>query len=350
MSHHTGRGPTTTRPNPTAIATAALLIPAVILMVAGSAAAAETAPRKTAAPAKTAGPAVSIVPQARASSNYSNEVRLRIANDDVSYEAPPAYQESFAFWTNRLKGSSRAEMYRFLTTTAAAKDDGTVPFRRLLPRFNLEMEFGGQIQVPLGSLEKVVTSQVWTGVMDRQGNVKELKRLQGSDSPDLEQLALPHIEAVFPSLDGPRELRPGEAFSDVASLPLPSKLTIGGLENVRMLVARDYILKEKRGGLAIFEVKTTYASDPASPPTAPGTTCAISGGGDGEATFDLAGGYFLGTRSDSVLRIAIEAPLRPLPDHPETVEGVGHATTRLVIALQLSATQTVASWAGTTGD
>ena len=119
-------------------------------------------------------------------------------------------------------------------------------------------------------------------------------------------------------LEGARDIRIGEGFKEERVVPLPTKLHIAGLEDVTFKVTRDYILKSIAGALAIFEVKVTYSNDPAYQAKAENTTCVISGGGAGEATFAVKRGVFLVSRVATSMRIDIEAPLRPLPNHPET--------------------------------
>jgi hypothetical protein len=170
--------------------------------------------------------------------------------------------------------------------------------------------------------------------------MKELREVTTSDDPEIPQLAIPQIERVFPALDGPKEIRPGESFKERLSMPLPTRLNILGLEEIRLLVSRDYRLKEVNGNSASFEVKTEYALDPATPPKEPRTTCAISGGGMGEAVFDVRRGVFLTSKLPSLLVIEIEAPLRHLPEQPET-EDPGRAKMRMELELLITGQLTV---------
>jgi len=87
-------------------------------------------------------------------------------------------------------------------------------------------------------------------------------------------------------------------------------------------------------------VTISYANDPAALSKAPGTTCMLSGGGEGTAEFDVRRGVFLAMRVPSTLKIDIAAPLRPLPEHPEMKEA-GSGKTHIEVDLLLSAQQLV---------
>lgn len=305
---------------------------AAALLVAGAAYAEATAP--------TPAPPLRLVPRARPMSSYILQASYEIKTKNVTFDAPPAYKDSFAFWTGRSIGHGRREVYEFMTLTQEKRDDGTVPFRRTIPRFDLEMRKGSQQFAPQGPLLQTVKTLSWEGNLDKYGNVKELREVTTSDDPEIPQLAIPQIERVFPVLDGPKEIRPGESFKERLSMPLPTRLNIVGLEEVRLLVSRDYRLKEVNGNSASFEVKTEYALDPATPPKEPRTTCAISGGGMGEAVFDVRRGVFLISKLPSLLVIEIEAPLRRLPEQPET-EDPGRAKTRMELELLITGRLTV---------
>jgi hypothetical protein len=125
------------------------------------------------------------------------------------------------------------------------------------------------------------------------------------------------------------------------TVPLPSKLSIAGLESTAAHLTRRYTLREVRGQEAIFDVAVIYAVDPTTPPTAPRTTCVITGGGEGEAVFDLTEGIFVHATQPTQLVIDVEAPLRHLPDQPADADP-GTAKTHMVIGLSLSGKQKVA--------
>ncbi|HEU4400473.1 MAG TPA: hypothetical protein VFT43_00065, partial [Candidatus Polarisedimenticolia bacterium] len=82
-------------------------------------------------------------PRARRLSTYTNVVRLEITTRDVTFEAPPAYQQSFAFWSGRMKGQTKTELFQLQTLTQERAGDGTVPFKRTLPRFQVEIQKDG---------------------------------------------------------------------------------------------------------------------------------------------------------------------------------------------------------------
>jgi hypothetical protein len=290
------------------------------LALAAALAAAPAWSAAPAAPAKPASPAATLrfAPKARRLSTCTLHGRYEIATRDVSFEAPDAYIDGFNFWAGRMKGQKRSEVYEMMTMTQDTDGNGMVPFRRTIPRFNLEFEKQGQIFAAMGSLERDVAGIVWEGTLDPFGNLKEKRKVAGKDDPEIAQLAIPEIERLFPSVEGVRDIAIGEGFKEERVLPLPTKLNIAGLEDVSLKVTRDYILKSVVSGLATFEVKMTYTNDPAYKPKVENTVCAISGGGAGEAIFEVRRGVFLTSRVRSSMRIDIEAPLRPLPGHPET--------------------------------
>src|SRR3989442_1857769 len=111
------------------------------------------------------------------------------------------------------------------------------------------------------------------------------------------------VEDFFPRVEGERDLKAGDRITAVDSLPLPSQLTIKGLEQVRVLVTRVLTFRTIDGGQARFEVKTTYATDPAAKPTAAGTSCVIGGDGTGDVAFDLKRGVFVASRQASILTL-----------------------------------------------
>ena len=279
---------------------------------------AATQPKVPGAPPAPAEAPLRFAPKARRMSTYTFNGRFEIRNREVTFEAPEAYQDGFNYWAGRMKGQKRSEVYQIVTMTQDVDGGGLLPFRRSIRRFNLEFEKQGQVYAAMGSLERDVASLVWEGTLDPLGNLKEKRKVGGKDNPEIEQLAIPEIERVFPVVEGARDLRIGEGFKEERIVRLPTKLNIAGLEDVTVKVTRDYVLKSVAGPLAVFEVKVTYGSDPAYQAKADSTTCAISGGGAGEATFEVKRGVFLVSRVPSSMRIDIEAPLRPLPGHPET--------------------------------
>jgi len=64
------------------------------------------------------------------------------------------------------------------------------------------------------------------------------------------------------------------------------------------------------------------------------------GGGSGTATFEVRRGVFQQSRMPSSMHIDIEAPLRPLPDHPET-ERASTGKSHIDLDLLLSGQQKV---------
>jgi len=298
-------------------------------------------PAGTQAPAGSAAPmTLRFAPKARRLSTYTADIRLETTTREVTFEAPQAYQQSFAFWSNRMKGQKKSELIELITYTQDVAEDGTIPFRRTVPRFQVEFMRAGQPSEPYGTLPDDVKSQVWEGSLDPLGNLKEMRKTAGKDNADIASLSLPLIQRAFPEAPAARDLKAGESFVETMALPLPEPLHIAGLEEIGMRVAREYTLKEVNGERAVFGVTVTYANDPAASSKAAGTTCTLSGGGEGTAEFDVRRGVFLAFRVPSTLKIDIVAPLRPLPEHPEMKEG-GSGKTHIEIDLLLSAQQIV---------
>jgi hypothetical protein len=261
---------------------------------------------------------VHFLPRARPLSTYTLDGRFEIMARDITFEAPEAYHDGFNFWAGRMKGRKTSEVCEMITITQDADDSGLVPFRRTIPKYDVELEKQGQIFAPEGAIGKSVATLMWEGALDPFGNVKEMRKVAGKDGAEIEGLAIPEMAGLFPKIEAPRDLKIGEGFKEERVVRLPTKLSIAGLENITLKATREYTLKSVSGDLATFEVKTTYANNPAFKPAMEKTTCSISGGGSGEAVFEIKRGVFLESRLPASIRIDIEAPLRPLPDHPET--------------------------------
>jgi len=298
-------------------------------------------PKPPATPADAKPPAVESVlrflPKARPMSTYTLEARFEVGTKDVTFEAPDAYKQGFEFWSGRMKGQRRSEVFEMTTMTQDANDKGLVTFRRTIPKFDVEIQRQGEFMASPPELERSVASLVFEGTLDRFGNVKEFKKTAGSDDAELETLAIPEISRLFPEIDGPHDFRTSDGFKEERTVRLPTKLAIAGLEKVTYKMTRDYALKSINGCLATFDVKVIYADDPAFKPGAEKTTLHISGGGSGTAVFDVGRGVFQESRLPTAMRIDIEAPLRPLPSHPETEQssiGKSHVDLDLLISGQ----------------
>ncbi len=297
---------------------------------AGAAAPAAETPKPPAPAAAKATPAVPkdaaatvlhFLPKARPSSTYTLEGRFDIADRNVTFETPDAYKDGFAFWAARMKGQKRGEAYEIVTVTQEADASGNVPFRRTIQKFDLEFERQGQAFATVSTLERDLRTVVWEGTLDPSGTLNEKHKVSGKDNPEIDTLAIPEMERVFPSLKGARDIKIGEGFREERVVPLPTKLNIAGLEDTTLTMTREYTLKSVDNGLATFDVKTTYANDPGFKAKADNTSCSIrngSGSAAGEAVFEVKRGVFVRTRLASSMRIDVEAPLRPLPGHPET--------------------------------
>jgi len=304
------------------------------------------APQKKAAPAQpapsAAAAATTLTPRAWPRSSYSFEGRLESTVQDVTFETPPAYQESFAFWGNRMKGTQRTELIQIVTSTHDPEENGNIPFHRQVARFMVDLSEHGQTRTMASVLNRDVQSLAWDGRLDPRGLILEKKRVAGpEDMTEVDRLAFPLLDQVLPVLDGPKTLKPGETLTFTTSLPLPSRMTINGLEDVAARMTRVLTFKEVRGRQVIFSDQATYVIDPATPPKVARTTCVIGGGGDGEATFDLDAGFFVGARLQTRMTLDIEAPLRPLPGQPEGTDP-GTGKSHIVLSLVLFGKQTAA--------
>lgn len=280
------------------------------------------------------------LPKARRLSTYTIGARFEVTTKDVTFEAPPAYKEGFDFWSGRMKGQKVSEVYELKSVTQDADAQGLVPFELTIPKFDLESQRNGELLMSPPTIRQSVSTLVFAGVLDPLGNVKEFKRTFGTDDPAIKGLAIAEVTRLFPEVDGPRDLRIGDSFTHERVVHLPTKLTITGLEDVTLKVTRVYVLKSLAGGVATFEVRTTYADDPAFKPGAEKTTVHISGSGSGQATFEIARGVYESTRMITPMHIDLEAPLRPLPNHPET-ESPATGKTHIDLEILLSGQQTV---------
>jgi hypothetical protein len=274
-------------------------------------------------------------------STYSFEGRIETAIGNVSFKAPPEYQQSFDFWTGRMKDTDRSEMILQNTSTAEAEEGGAVPFHRSISRFSLDINDRGQIKTPFSEVPAAVQKLAWDGKLDPQGRITESRRTAApEDTSTIDRLAFPVLDHALPVLDAARTLKAGETIVLEESMPLPSRLTIAGLEGQAVLMKRVLTPREMEGEDITFDVKTTYAADPATPPKAERTTCVIGGGGDGEAVFSRSDGVFVRTRLTSNLIIDIEAPLRALPNQAPGSDP-GSASVHIEMSLKMNGKQGV---------
>jgi len=322
MGHRTGPG-------------AAVIIAVIAAAVVSAAPGAQAPPKEPAAPAT-----LRVIPKSRRMSTYTLGARFEITTRDITFDAPAAYQSGFDFLAGRMRGQRKSEVCEMVTITQDADASGDVFFRRTIPKYDIEFQKQGEIFAPGRGIEKTVAALQWEGKLDPLGNVKEMHKVAGDDGGEVADLAIPEMSRVFPELKGPLSLKLGDSFKEERIVRLPTKLGIKGLENVTIQWAREYTLKSQQDGLATFEVRTTYANDPAFKPEMDGTTCQISGGGSGEALFEIRRGVFLRSRVPTSMQIDIEAPLRPLPDQPATnVTSVGKS--HILLDVLLSGEQTV---------
>jgi hypothetical protein len=271
------------------------VVAALIFAVAASAAPGAATPAKEpAAPAP-----LRFLPKSRLMSTYDLGARFEISTLDITFDAPEAYQAGFNFWASRMKGQKRSEVCQMMTVTQGAGETGAVSFRRTIPKFDIELIKNGEVFAPGVGVGKNVATLVWEGSLDPFGNVKEMRKTAGEENAEVAELAIPEMSRVFPETSGPRELKVGEGFKDERVVRLPTKLNIAGLEKVTIKWTREYTLKSLADGIATFDVKTTYANDPAFKPEMERTTCQVSGGGSGEAVFEIKRGVFVSSRRAS---------------------------------------------------
>lgn len=319
------------------------VVSSLLFSIPGALAAAPAAAATGAStPPAAAAPPVHLDPKAWQLSTYSFEGRLESAIGAVTFDAPADYQKSFAFWTDRMKGTDRIEMIQVLTTTREAEGDGHLPFHRQVARYGLEMSQRGGTTEAGPDLIKAVQSMAWEGKVDARGNMVEIKEVAGPESrTEVESLSFPILDSLSPRLEGTRDLRPGESFTEVARIPMPSRLAIKGLENLAIRMTRVFTLREIRGREAVFDVTVTDEIDPATSPTEPRTACTLKGSGKGEAVFNLDDGIFTSGTMPAAITIDIEAPLRRLPDQPEG-QDPGTAKNHIEMRLSLSGKTTLA--------
>jgi hypothetical protein len=278
-------------------------------------------------------PALRFEPQAPELTSFELTGRIKITNRDVSFVVPPDYQESFSFWTEKMKGVIKEEKVEYITVTRDRAEDGSVPFRRQIPRYDLEITKPGRHPAGLPKhIRQAVTSKVWEGTLDRYGNVISIEETAGEEDDTIKELSFPFLDYLFPRVDGPMDLAIGEGFTARTKGNLPTRLTITGLEDTGLILNRTYSLKEVGPEKATFAMKLEFEVDPDRPPARERTTCVISGTGLGELVFDLEKGVFTSSRVSGTLAIDIEAPLRKLPTQAEDFDP-GLGSTRIVLGL-----------------
>lgn len=311
---------------------------------------ASPAPKKPAAVPPATGAAVTLTPRAWSRSAYSFEGRLESSIQDVTFVTPDAYKENFAFWANRMKGTARTELIQHVTSTRDAAESGEIPYHRQVSRYMLDLSEHGQVKTMGGQLNRDVQLLAWDGRLDPKGHVADQTRVAGPENmSEVDRLAFPLLDRILPLLDAPQPVKVGESFTVAQTLPLPSRMTVNGLEDVAARLTRVLTLKEVRGREAVFAVKASYALDPSTPPKVERTTCTIGGGGDGEAVFDLDAGFFTSARIATTMLIDIEAPLRPLPGQPEGTDP-GTGKSHMVLTLNMYGKQSVVQMFGGDAD
>ena len=301
---------------------------------------AKPAPGSKQPPAPAVAP-VALIPKCWDRSIYNLDGRVTTSVNDVSFEAPPAYHDSFAFWTSRMKGGQRTELIQLLTTTREPAQDGNLPFHRQVSRFQVDIMEQGQIKTPAGPLSQNVSDLRWEGALDRECNLRDIGLIGQPVHPDeIDHLSFGLLDRLSPRLGKRRDMKPGDSYTETIAFPLPQRLSIKGLDGIGVVMSRTLTLREVHANEAVFQLAVTYQGDPATPPTEPRTTCTIGGGGTGEATFDLTDGLFIRAQMESRMTIDLEAPLRRLPDQAEDVDP-GTAKSHIDLAVNISGTQLV---------
>jgi hypothetical protein len=281
-------------------------------------------------------------PHAWPRSSYNFEGRVETEIGTTSFKAPPDYQQSFDFWIGKLRDTNRQELIQQVLSTAEAEAGGAIPFHRSISRYSLEINDQGKLKTPFGDVPAAVKKLAWEGKLDPNGRITEMHRVAApEDASTIDRLAFPLLDHALPVLDGAHTLKSGETITLEETLPLPSRLTIAGLEEAAVRMTRVLTPKETIGDQVTFGVKTIYATDPSTPPKAERTTCAIAGGGDGEAVFNKSDGLFVSSSMTSKLVIDIEAPVRVLPGQAPGTDP-GTASVHLEMSLKMSAKQDVA--------
>jgi hypothetical protein len=286
-------------------------------------------------------PIVRLEPRAHPLTSFEFTGRIKISNKDVSFEAPSDYQESFSYWTKKMKGVVKEEKVEYITVTRDRAEDGSMAFRRQIPRYDLEILKPGMHPAGLPRhIRRAVTSKVWEGTLDRYGNVIAMEEIAGEEDDSIKELSFPFLDHLFPHVDGPMDLKIGEGFTSRTKGDLPTRLTINGLEDTGLILIRTYKLKEVGPNRATFGMTFEFEVDPDRPPARERTTCVISGGGIGDANFDLEKGVFTHSKMSGSLTIDIVAPLRKLPTQAEDFDpGVG--STRVMLGVLMGGERTV---------
>ena len=318
---------------------AALLLAATCLPAASLSA---TMPEAIAADA----PALRFEPKVPPVSAYEFTGRIRIHNKNVSFEAPADYRESFSFWAEKMTGTLKEEKIEYITVTRDRAGDGSVPFRRQVPRYELEINKPGQNPTVLPrAIRRAVTSKVWEGSFDRYGNVLSMQEIAGDEEEAIKDLSFPFLDYLFPAVDGPHDLGIGGKFTSRTMGNLPTRLMVNGLEDVGLILVRTYTLKEVGPDQAIFDVTVGFEADPDRPSAREKTTCTISGSGGGAATFDRRLGVFTASNLSSSLIFEITAPLRKLPTQAEEFDP-GLGTSRIELTVQMDGDRKVTELLG----
>lgn len=313
----------------------------------------ESAPKAAAQPQEAApqeaapgAPALRLEPRVPPLSSYEFTGRIGIHNKNVSFEAPADYRESFSFWADRMQGTLKEEKVEYMTVTRDPADDGSVPFRRQILRYDMEIRRSANNPTILPRhIRRAVTSKIWEGTFDGYGNVLSLQEVAGEEEETIKDLSFPFLDYLYPTLDGPRDLRIGEAFTSRTKGNLPTRLMVSGLEDIGLVLVRTYTLREVGPEKAIFDVTVRFEADPDRPSSRDRTTCEISGSGGGAAIFDRKLGLFTASDLASSLIFDIKAPLRKLPTQAEAFDP-GLGSSHIELALQMAGDRKVAALIG----
>jgi hypothetical protein len=291
-------------------------------------------------------PDLRLEPKVPPLSAYEFTGRIRIHNKDVSFEAPADYRESFSFWAEKMTGTLKEEKIEYITVTRDRAEDGSVPFRRQVPRYDLEITKPGKSPTVLPKqIRRAVTSKVWEGTFDRYGNAVSMQEIAGEEEETVKDLSFPFLDYLFPTVDGPQDLGIGEKFTSRTRGNLPTRLMVSGLEDVGLILVRTYTLREVGPETATFDVTIGFEADPDRPSARDKTTCTISGSGSGAATFDRRLGVFTASNLSSSLIFDIKAPLRKLPTQAEGFDP-GLGTSRIELMVQMDGDRTVTELLG----
>jgi hypothetical protein len=197
------------------------------------------------------------------------------------------------------------------------EEEGAIAFEATLTELGVSLRLEGE-ETPV-SAETLAPLQGLSlgGSMDARGRLSQVRVLSGGGAGAAqtgEEMAA--LSPVLP--EGP--LAPGESFQWKRAVVFPAPLGLG--EEIEGTVTVTYTLRKASKRKAHFDVRAEINLAPGEAAEA----LALSGGGEGEAVFDLEGGYF--TTSELTLKTSRELS-RPAG---ATLEGTTRLVTKTAVA------------------